>query len=431
MHGRAVAFVSFCLFAAGLAGGCGGAVGADTSGALIVRAVPWAGHGTWIKGDTHIHTTFSDGNQTPADVVDQAIKYGVQAIAITDHSDRNLNAATPEYEQTIKGLRSAHPDVVFVAGIEWNIPPSGGEDHAVVLVPPGPMEWQALAYIKEHYDDYHNEGGGHKNVAEALAWLAANGANGALKPVVIFNHPSRREAHSIDNAKDIQRWRTVNDLVIGFEGGPGHQGSKPLGAYSGQEQPIDRWDPVVARVGDAWDTLLGAGMDVSGAYAVSDFHTPQDYWPGQFSETWLYVPEKSPEGVIRALRAGAMFGVHGHIARNVDFVVEAPGLSRPAMAGETIDAASGSTVTAKVKLDIPPTDWEGKPNRIDAIELIAVTRDNAQIVATRPPAPGAEAFSETVTVPTGGIVLRARGRRTVEDGPSLMFYTNPIRIVAK
>ena len=36
----------------------------------------------------------------------------------------------------------------------------------------------------------------------------------------------------------------------------------------------------------------------------------------------------------------------------------------------------------------------------------------------------------TGQVPEQGIILRARGRRK-EDGPDLMFYTNPIRIVVE
>lgn len=46
----------------------------------------------------------------------------------------------------------------------------------------------------------------------------------------------------------------------------------------------------MANIGDTWDQLLAAGLDVWGAEASSDFHhtSPQDlhdYWPGEFSET--------------------------------------------------------------------------------------------------------------------------------------------------
>src|SRR5437660_637898 len=40
----------------------------------------WAG-----RADLHIHTTHSDGNYTPAQVVELARRCGLSAIAITDH----------------------------------------------------------------------------------------------------------------------------------------------------------------------------------------------------------------------------------------------------------------------------------------------------------------------------------------------------------
>src|SRR4051794_17970772 len=81
-------------------------------------------------------------------------------------------------------------------------------------------------------------------------------------------------------------------------------------------QSVDRWDPAVARLGDAWDTLLAGGLDVWAAHAPSDFHNADpndlnDYWPGQFSETWLYAPERTHAGALRALRAGTFFAAHG------------------------------------------------------------------------------------------------------------------------
>lgn len=38
-----------------------------------------------IRSDLHIHTYYSDGRQSPADVVNVAVKNGVELIAVTDH----------------------------------------------------------------------------------------------------------------------------------------------------------------------------------------------------------------------------------------------------------------------------------------------------------------------------------------------------------
>jgi hypothetical protein len=76
---------------------------------------------------------------------------------------------------------------------------------------------------------------------------------------------------------------------------------------------------------------------------------------------------------------------------------------------------------------VPPQDSLGHANHLDNVELIGATRDKATVLYSG--SPGEQpAFSVPLTVPSGGIVLRARGRRG-SDGPSaLMFYTNPIRI---
>jgi hypothetical protein len=233
----------------------------------------------------------------------------------------------------------------------------------------------------------------------------------------------------------IKRWRSVNEVVVGLAGAPGHQGAKPLASYNGREMPIDRWDPVAARVGDAWDTLLGEGVDVWGAYAPSDFHDNNyaglaDYWPGEFSETWVYAPNATSNGVLQGLRAGHVFADHGRIVREVELTVSAAGLPRPAGAGEAIAVANGTTVTVELSYQAPADAWRPGPNHIDYVELIAIDRRGAQVVSQGAPRPSGPALSVPVKV-SDGIVFRARGYRMLETGTRLAFYTNPVRVATK
>lgn len=54
----------------------------------------------WGKADTHIHTTFSDGVASPAELVDFVVeKTDLQVIAVTDHDSAEGGLAAREYAQ--------------------------------------------------------------------------------------------------------------------------------------------------------------------------------------------------------------------------------------------------------------------------------------------------------------------------------------------
>jgi len=401
--------------------------------AHFVHQISWVNHGQWLKADLHTHTKFSDGAHTVAEVVEKAAAYGCQVVAITDHADRNLPAATRQYFEEIEAARRTHPEMVVLAGLEWNVPPFGGKQHANVFLASAEHEGPLLAHFKEAFDELGRDDEGPQLADEALRWLAENGAADGLAPIVLYNHPSRKRASSTDIVAELVHMRQHASLVAGLEGGPGHQRPKPLGSYIPEQPLVDRWDPAVARIGDAWDQLLGQGIDIWAAEAVSDFHDDSpsdlhDYWPGQFAETWLFVPEKSRKGVLQALHEGTYFGVHGHIARQVEIQVMADGLPRPAQAGETIAIPAGCEIQVVVHCQVPATDWEGNPNQLSQIELIAIDDTGARSIAEQKVNDTAAELRASL-VPSGkGVVLRARGRRTMSNEPDLMFYSNPVRV---
>lgn len=65
-----------------------------------------------MSADLHIHTTYSDGSYTPKEIVDMAVKEGLNTIAISDHD-------------TLEGIRPAvkyaqDKDIKVIPGIEFS-----------------------------------------------------------------------------------------------------------------------------------------------------------------------------------------------------------------------------------------------------------------------------------------------------------------------
>lgn len=79
------------------------------------------------KIDLHMHSTFSDGELTPEELVDYAISKNIKAIALTDHDEVLGNEVAEKY--------SRNKDIEFVPGVEITITPPEGvkELHMVGL----------------------------------------------------------------------------------------------------------------------------------------------------------------------------------------------------------------------------------------------------------------------------------------------------------
>ena len=297
--------------------------------------------------DSHTHTTFSDGALQPMLLAEKAVENGCTAFAVTDHGDLTVRAATPEYFAEVDAIRARFPEMVVLAGLEWNIPPYLGREHVTVLVEPS-LERQVLPEFKSRFEDKSAV------VEDALQWLAAQ-VGRPESVALIYNHPSRLAPDPEENYRDYSKWQAQQDLFIGFEGGPGHQKSDPPGDYRGRIRTRDRWDPVVAEIGGTWDRLLDQGHHVWGALAVSDYHGGQDFAPCSFARTYLRVPQKDQRGVLQALRAGSFWAGHGRILDDLAFIAVHPTLGLPATTGETVRLRrSSSVLTFRIALKRGP-----------------------------------------------------------------------------
>lgn len=78
-----------------------------------------------VKIDLHMHSTFSDGELTPEELVDYALDRGVLAIALTDHDRTEGNSIAQNYAK--------EKDLEFVPGIEiTTTPPEGVKELHIV-----------------------------------------------------------------------------------------------------------------------------------------------------------------------------------------------------------------------------------------------------------------------------------------------------------
>jgi DNA polymerase (family 10) len=88
-----------------------------------------------IKGDLHMHSTWSDGAFTIREMVDECRKKGYSYIAITDHSQylKVANGLTPErlraQRAAIHALNDEYDDITILAGVEMDILPDATLDY--------------------------------------------------------------------------------------------------------------------------------------------------------------------------------------------------------------------------------------------------------------------------------------------------------------
>jgi alkanesulfonate monooxygenase SsuD/methylene tetrahydromethanopterin reductase-like flavin-dependent oxidoreductase (luciferase family) len=228
---------------------------------------------TWLKGNTHMHSTRSDGTATVQELVEWYHRLGYDFIAITDH-----NRYLQEYE--IQALRLP-PGFILLNGSElsyksevtmkpvdvcdvggYNVDPPG---HAVVFVKGGPTE---------------------------TAESAISSATG----IPVLNHPCWRWPMTADDIIAIKLWHLLEIW----------NPSSDCNSYTihGVDSPENMWDKVLSAGKKIW------------AVSADDAHgLPHGgvEWMAGGRLAWIRVgaKERTAEAIMEAMRDGNFYCTTG------------------------------------------------------------------------------------------------------------------------
>jgi hypothetical protein len=247
---------------------------------------PFQADGEWLRCALHAHTTESDGELAPGMLAAHYRRAGFDVLAITDHWK----------------IADAEADGLLVLpSVELN------------CVLPGARDGHVLGFgVVASPDELRELAAGYAGLDETGRWIETHGG------VAYLAHPywSGVTPGTLD----------LPESVVGIE------------VYNaGCELEVGRGLSAVH-----WDELLESGR-LCPALATDDSHHPG--FDSGFAWTWLRAGERSRDGVLAALRDGALYGSSGpaiHDVRRDGEAVEvrcSPCRSITLVAGKTMGAA--------------------------------------------------------------------------------------------
>jgi DNA polymerase (family X) len=170
-----------------------------------------------IRGDLHMHSTWSDGRNSIADMVSAAKQIGYEYVAITDHSERAWSSRTlapadvPRQREEIEQLRERVHGIEILHGIEVDIMPDGTLD----------FDDDLLAGFDIVLASLHDAAG------QAPKQLMARYLRALQHPLVnVITHPANRSpAQSPGYALDFDELfaaAALTGTALEVDGAPGH-----------------------------------------------------------------------------------------------------------------------------------------------------------------------------------------------------------------
>lgn len=191
--------------------------GVDEIDAAARGALPQLVSELHIRGDLHMHTTWSDGRDSIDDMVESAGSIGYEYIAITDHSARSMasrSLAAGDLDRQLEEVeiaRQRHPSIQVLWGVEVDIMQDGALD----------FDDETLARFDIVLASLHDHGG-----QEPEALLRRYMTTIAHPLVNVITHPANRSPGYSDGYDlDFDRVFAAaagSGTALEIDGAPGH-----------------------------------------------------------------------------------------------------------------------------------------------------------------------------------------------------------------
>jgi hypothetical protein len=228
----------------------------------------------WYKGNTHTHTTLSDGNASPEYVENWYHKRGYNFLVLTDH-DKII------YPDSVQLSADKRDDFILIPGEEVA---KKGFIHSTGLnikgyVHPGNLSNSVIEVIQSHVDSIRAKSG-----------------------VPILNHPNYQAGANVNDILPVKRLHL-------FE------------LYSGYPWSYD-WgeDSIHIPMEEKWDSLLSEGYKMYGV-AADDAHHYDEFLPDKVNpgRGWVMVRSSKlcPDSIAASMEQGDFYASNGVILKTV------------------------------------------------------------------------------------------------------------------
>ena len=224
----------------------------------------------WYKGNIHTHTTESDGDDTPENVVRWYRRHGYDFLVLSDHNHLTLF----DYADSRRKFKKP----LMVPGEEVTLSIHGGQT-------PVHINGIGISHLVEPID-----------AGEIVPTIQANvDAIVSAGGVASINHPNFRWSFDHNHIKQV---RGASLLEV-FNGAPDSNVNGAPGKFSYEE---------------IWDGVLSAGRAIFGV-ATDDSHNYKDFHPGMSNpgRGWVVVQaeELVSEAIVEGLASGNFYASTG------------------------------------------------------------------------------------------------------------------------